>query len=186
MRYGRRLMLVPHCDAQPSLHYKRDGKWNIYTWSQYYDYVMKIARALIANGFQERRGICILGFNRPGKLSFSSFLLFQVSWVCDSALSGAIYLLTSAEWHCCNMAGIFANGISTGLYSTNNPVTNIHMINTSGAQFVFVDTKDNAKRILAIKDKCPCVDKIIQWDPKVRNSYISLSIFILADSARPD
>ena len=40
---------------EPALSEKIDGVWSTFTWSEYYDYVMKIAKSLIAMNMQGRR-----------------------------------------------------------------------------------------------------------------------------------
>lgn len=53
--------------GQMSISVKRDGVWKAWTWKEYYDDVIKFAKALISLGFQPHQCVSILGFNTPGK-----------------------------------------------------------------------------------------------------------------------
>ena len=50
---------------KPALCVKRNDKWNVTTFRQYYANVTQAAKSLISLGLEPHHGICILGFNSP-------------------------------------------------------------------------------------------------------------------------
>ena len=49
----------------PALRVMRNEKEYIWTWSKYYNDVIKCAKSLVAVGLQERKAVNICGFNSP-------------------------------------------------------------------------------------------------------------------------
>eukprot|EP00906_Rhabdomonas_costata_P011068 RCo015584 len=50
---------------QPALRAERGGQWVTWTWAQYRQDVLTVARGLLASGFQAHQSVAILGFNSP-------------------------------------------------------------------------------------------------------------------------
>lgn len=49
-----------------ALSIKIDNNWRGWTWSEYYEEVMRGARSLIKLGIDKHDGVSIIGFNSPG------------------------------------------------------------------------------------------------------------------------
>lgn len=50
---------------RPALKFKRDGRWQTITWSEYRDQVRAVAKGMMALGLEAGRGVSIIGFNCP-------------------------------------------------------------------------------------------------------------------------
>ena len=62
---GRLLARGAATPTEPAYYEKLDGVWTPTGWGAYAEQVRKVARALMALGFQPGETVCILGFNRP-------------------------------------------------------------------------------------------------------------------------
>lgn len=51
--------------SRPAMKFKRDGTWHTVTWERYCRDVRLAARGMMALGLEPRRGVAIIGFNRP-------------------------------------------------------------------------------------------------------------------------
>lgn len=50
-----------------ALSIKIENIWRGWTWSDYYEEVMRGARSLVKLGIEKHDGVSIIGFNSPGK-----------------------------------------------------------------------------------------------------------------------
>jgi long-subunit acyl-CoA synthetase (AMP-forming) len=60
--FASRAALQPN---EIALRFKRKGQWQQKSWAQYYSEANITARALMALGLEPRKGVCIIGSNRP-------------------------------------------------------------------------------------------------------------------------
>ena len=51
--------------GRPAMRVKRDGSWQTTTWATYHAEVLTAAAGLVALGLEPRKGVAIMGFNRP-------------------------------------------------------------------------------------------------------------------------
>lgn len=86
---------------KPALHVQRskvvdgkdqyDSKWTEWTWKEYYDDVMKFAKALIKLDFKAHKCINIIGFNSP------EWVIANMGGIAAGGISAGIYTTNNAE-----------------------------------------------------------------------------------------
>ena len=99
---------------EPALSEKIDGVWSTLSWSEYYDYVMKIAKSLIAMNMQAGDKGSIYSYNR--KEWFGCYSAMQMI----NSTSVAVYHTSSSpevEW-------ILGNSDSKIIFVGHNPNDN--------------------------------------------------------------
>lgn len=79
-----------HADA-PALRAKRDGAWQTIRWSEYESGVRAVARGLMALGLEPKKGVVILGYNRP------EWFLAHLGAIAAGAVPAGIYTTSTAE-----------------------------------------------------------------------------------------
>ena len=69
----------------------------------------------------------------------------------------------SPEWFFSDLAAIFCNSISCGIYTTNSPDMCKYMANHCKANILVVEDENQLKKILEVKDDLPDLRAIIQY-----------------------
>ncbi|KAL3270650.1 hypothetical protein HHI36_021179 [Cryptolaemus montrouzieri] len=74
----------------------------------------------------------------------------------------------SPEWIISNLAAIFAGGVSSGIYITNNPEACCHCASTVKANIIVVEDDNQCQKITSIRHQLPDLKKIVQYrgEPK--------------------
>ncbi|CAK9296945.1 unnamed protein product [Gordionus sp. m RMFG-2023] len=72
----------------------------------------------------------------------------------------------SPEWFYSNFGAIFAGGLSTGIYTTNNAETCYNILNDSCSNLVVVEDSTQLAKILKIRDRLPMLKAAIQYRGK--------------------
>ncbi|KAG8519050.1 Long-chain-fatty-acid--CoA ligase ACSBG2, partial [Galemys pyrenaicus] len=85
------LQSVKRFGAFPALATKKSGKWDVLSFSQYYEACRKAARALIKLGLQRFHGVGILGFNSK------EWLIAYLGAILAGGISVGIYATNSAD-----------------------------------------------------------------------------------------
>jgi long-chain acyl-CoA synthetase len=75
----------------PAYHHKVDGRYRGTTWAEYAATVRRVAKALIALGFERGSTVSILGFNRP------DWVIFDVAAMSAGGVAAGIYTTCSPE-----------------------------------------------------------------------------------------
>ena len=142
---------------ESALSVKIDGNWKILTWSDYYDFVMKISKSLVAFGLEPGEKGSIYSYNR--KEWFGCYSALQMI----NSVSVAVYHTSSApevEW-------VVGNSNSKIIFVGNNPNDNnekekmpIHRL------LSVIDNLDEVKTIVLMGSDIDFVknEKIISWD----------------------
>ncbi len=142
---------------ESALSLKIDGNWKILTWSDYYDFVMKISKSLVAFGLEPGEKGSIYSYNR--KEWFGCYSALQMI----NSVSVAVYHTSSApevEW-------VVGNSNSKIIFVGNNPNDNnekekmpIHRL------LSVIDNLDEVKTIVLMGSDIDFVknEKIISWD----------------------
>ena len=73
----------------PAYHEKRNGTWEVSSWSKYLSEVRQAARALIALGVEPGGAVTILGFNRP------EWAIFDLAAMLAGGVAAGIYTTNS-------------------------------------------------------------------------------------------
>lgn len=73
----------------------------------------------------------------------------------------------SPEWVTCFGAGIFNNGISGGVYTSNATHLCKYQCEISRSQVVCVENTEYCNRFLSVKSELPLLKLIVQWDGKI-------------------
>jgi long-subunit acyl-CoA synthetase (AMP-forming) len=79
-----------HPDA-PALRSKRDGVWHTDTWRDYETAVRLAGRAYLALGVEPKKGVVVLGYNRP------EWFLAHLGAIAAGAVPAGIYTTSTAE-----------------------------------------------------------------------------------------
>jgi long-chain-fatty-acid--CoA ligase ACSBG len=80
-----------------ALSVKRAGKWIKWTYSQYYQSCINVAKAFIKLGLEQYHGVCILGFNSP------EWHISNMAAIMAGGIPVGLYLTNTAE-ACCYIA----------------------------------------------------------------------------------
>ncbi len=68
------------------------------------------------------------------------------------------------EWHITDLAVLALGAVDVPVYSTLNPEQIAYQVNDSGARAVVVDSPQQMAKILAVSDRCPTLEHLIQMD----------------------
>jgi long-chain acyl-CoA synthetase len=82
------------------------------------------------------------------------------------------------EWPISDIGTIMAGGVGVGLYPTSSAEQIAYIINHSDAEFVLVDTHEQLRKVLSIRDQLPKVRHIIALDAGGSTDLISYRDFI--------
>jgi long-chain acyl-CoA synthetase len=82
------------------------------------------------------------------------------------------------EWPISDIGTIMAGGVGVGLYPTNSAEQNAYIIDHSDAEFVLVDSREQLRRVLSIRDRLAKVRHIITLDAGAFEDVISYRNFI--------
>ena len=69
----------------------------------------------------------------------------------------------SPEWFIADMAAVFANGITTGIYATNSPEMCKYMAIHSHSNILVVEDEKQLEKILKVKSELPDLKAIVQY-----------------------
>lgn len=86
---------------------------------------------------------------------------------------GAVLAPTSHLWSACDLSIIFCGGVSVPIYPTSSSADIEHILNNSDAKIVFVHNEPLLKKLLAIKENVPLVEKIILMTPPAKGRSLS-------------
>ena len=142
---------------EPALSEKIDGFWSTLTWSEYYDYVIKIAKSLIAMNMNEGDKGSIYSYNR--KEWFGCYSAMQMI----NSTSVAVYHTSSSaelEW-------IVGNSDSKIIFVGHNPNDNGEEDKMPIMRLLSIlDKIDSIENVVLMGDdiKVTDNDKIISWD----------------------
>ncbi|CAK9293851.1 unnamed protein product [Gordionus sp. m RMFG-2023] len=81
----------------------------------------------------------------------------------ESTHAVGIIGFNSPEWFYSNFGAIFAGGISTGIYTTNDPDSCLHILNDCVVDIIVVENRLQLLKILKIQDELPSLKAIIQY-----------------------
>ena len=82
------------------------------------------------------------------------------------------------EWPISDIGTIMAGGVGVGLYPTSSAEQIAYIINHSDAEFVLVDTREQLRKVLSIRDQLSKVRHIIALDADSAEDVISYRDFI--------
>ena len=68
------------------------------------------------------------------------------------------------EWLYADMGVLSVGGITNGIYTTDSPKQVAYIVNDSDSRFLFVENEEQLDKILAVRDQCPGLKRIIVFD----------------------
>jgi long-chain acyl-CoA synthetase len=68
------------------------------------------------------------------------------------------------EWLYADLGTMSAGGITNGIYTTDSPAQVEYIANDSGTRFLFAENEEQLDKILAVRERCPQLVKIIVFD----------------------
>tara|TARA_B100001564_G_scaffold23753_1_gene17630 strand:- start:2043 stop:3821 length:1779 start_codon:yes stop_codon:yes gene_type:complete len=142
---------------EPAISEKIEGAWSTLTWSEYYGYVMKIAKSLFALNMQVGEKGSIYSYNR--KEWFGCYSAMQML----NSISVAVYHTSSpaeVEW-------IVGNSDSKIIFVGHNPNDNGEKDKMPIVRLIsIIDKIESLENIVLMGDDVNVVnnDKIISWD----------------------
>ena len=89
-----------------------DGNWDTTTWSQFTDYTMGVAKALMSNGFEEGDKLSIYSYNRKEWYS-----AYSAANMCNGAAVGVYHTCSTEE-----VEWVVGNSDSKIVFVGNNPM----------------------------------------------------------------
>ena len=75
----------------PAYFVRQAGSWKGHSWGAYFDEIKRVAKALIALGFEPGQTACILGFNRP------EWVVMDLAAMCVGGAPAGIYTTCSTD-----------------------------------------------------------------------------------------
>ncbi|HEX6715974.1 MAG TPA: AMP-dependent synthetase/ligase [Pyrinomonadaceae bacterium] len=98
----------------------------------------------------------------------------------DLKRGGSVCILMGnvPEWPISDIGTIMAGGVGVGLYPTSSAEQIAYIINHSDAEFVLVDSREQLKKVLSIRDQLPKVRHMIALDAESCNDVTSYRDFI--------
>ena len=75
------------------------------------------------------------------------------------------------EWIYAELATQTARGTVVGVYSTSPPAQIHYVLEHSESKFIVAEDQEQVDKVLEIKDKLPCLERIIYMDPKGLRHY---------------
>ncbi len=75
------------------------------------------------------------------------------------------------EWVFGELAVQAAGGIVTGVFTDCTPEELKYILTSSDSKFLIARDQEQVDKIIAIKDECPCLEKVVYWDPKGLRNY---------------
>jgi long-chain-fatty-acid--CoA ligase ACSBG len=123
--------------SAPALKCERpvgSGNWKSWTYAEYYEQSMGIARSLLSvkMGFVAHDTVNIIGFNSP-------------------------------EWFQAQMGAIMAGGAAAGVYTTNEPSACEYVAVHSEAKVIFVEDAKQMAKYAGFKEQCANLKALVQW-----------------------
>jgi len=82
------------------------------------------------------------------------------------------------EWPISDIGTIMAGGVGVGLYPTSSAEQIAYIINHSNAQFVLVDSREQLRKLLSVRDQLSKVRHVIALDASDTSDVISYQDFI--------
>jgi long-chain acyl-CoA synthetase len=73
----------------------------------------------------------------------------------------AVLSYNRPEWHIADVATLHVGGTSVGIYLTNSPAQCQYILEHAEAPVVFVENRDQLKKILEVKDRLPKLRRIV-------------------------
>lgn len=120
--------------------------------------------------FGDREAICV---KRDGKWVKWTWNEYNADVLCCARASVALGLsrfgvssilgFNSPEWFIAYMGAIFAGGVATGIYATNNADGVHYVLDHSESELVFVENEAQLEKIVAIADRLKNVKAVVQW-----------------------
>jgi long-chain acyl-CoA synthetase len=68
------------------------------------------------------------------------------------------------EWLYADLGTLCAGGVTNGVYTTDSAQQVAYIVNDSGTRFFFAENEEQLDKILAVRDRCPQLMKIIVFD----------------------
>ncbi|MEQ8485028.1 MAG: AMP-binding protein [Pseudomonadales bacterium] len=68
------------------------------------------------------------------------------------------------EWLFADLGIIGAGGVTNGVYPTDSPSQVAYLINDSGTRFYFAEDEEQLDKVLTVRERTPCLEKIIIFD----------------------
>jgi long-chain acyl-CoA synthetase len=70
----------------------------------------------------------------------------------------------SPEWLYTDLGTMSAGGVTNGIYTTDSPRQVEYIVNDSGTRFFFAGDEEQLDKILAVRARCPQLEKIVVFD----------------------
>ncbi|CAK9293852.1 unnamed protein product [Gordionus sp. m RMFG-2023] len=90
----------------------------------------------------------------------------------ESTHAVAIIGFNSPEWFYSNFGAIFAGGISTGIYTTNDPDSCLYILSDCKVDIIVVENRVQLLKIFAIQDQLPFLKAVIQYKGNLKPDTI--------------
>ena len=68
------------------------------------------------------------------------------------------------EWLYADMGVLSVGGVSNGIYTTDSPKQVAYIVNDSDSRFIFVENEEQLDKVLAVRDQCPGLLRIVVFD----------------------
>ena len=77
----------------------------------------------------------------------------------------------SVEWFAADIGVSFACGLPAGIYTTNLPDVVAYILNHCNSEMILVDTEEQLKKVLSVKDQCTALKTIVIWGAVDKSKY---------------
>ena len=157
-----------------ALSVKRENKWVNWTYKEYLEgiytlciyirrvfYNFKVKIHSSKKNFYNILEIFILCFCPFPEVRIVAKAFIQLGL--EPRKSVGILGFNSPEWFMADMAAVFANGITVGIYATNSPEMCQYMANHSRCNILVVEDEKQLEKILKVKSELTDLKAIVQY-----------------------
>ena len=85
------------------------------------------------------------------------------------------------EWMFCDIAAICIGAIGNGIYTTSAPPQVAYVLQDSRSRVVFVEDEEQLDKVLAVRDDCPELTKIVVIDPTGLREFADPMVITFAE-----
>src|SRR6202012_4705521 len=98
----------------------------------------------------------------------------------------AILSETRLEAVYADLAVLGAGAVSGAIAPDEEPDRVCHMLSSSGARLAFVENEEQLDKILAVRDRCPALSRIVVFDMKGLRDFVDVRCVSLVDFTRTE
>jgi long-chain acyl-CoA synthetase len=85
------------------------------------------------------------------------------------------------EWLFTDLGTLCVGGVTNGIYTTDSPRQVEYIVNDSGTRFFFAENEEQLDKILAVRERCPQLAKIVVYDVEGLHGFTDPQVMAFDD-----